>query len=194
MHKCVQHYWHRSSTDESCDFVNIKHRHEMNEFSSKTNTNTGVDRLISWFSCWCSPRLGVVCSYDQYWSSPDKRKLSGHKASIYFSSSSNIRCHEWQGGTDACPGNLSTYPNSFALPHKMRHKTVLTTKDSEFNICGSVHHGLYWWNKSNKMQQLRFLFAMALLYMFRLTISPIIRSTMLYMACKQVSPVGRRWI
>ena len=32
------------------------------------------------------------------------------------------------------------------------------------------------------MQQLRFLFAMALLYMFRVTISPIIRSTMLYMA------------
>ena len=36
--------------------------------------------------------------------------------------------------------------------------------------------------KSNKMQQFRFLFAMALLYMIRLTISPIIRSTMLYMA------------
>ena len=32
----------------------------------------------------------------------------------------------------------------------------------------------------NKMQQLRFLFAMALLYMFQVTISPIIRSTMLY--------------
>ena len=32
------------------------------------------------------------------------------------------------------------------------------------------------------MEQLRFLFAMALLYMFRVTISPIIRSTMLYMA------------
>ena len=46
-----------------------------------------------------------------------------------------------------------------------------------FNICGSVHHALYWWNKSNKMQQLRFLFAMALFYMFRVTISPIIRST-----------------
>ena len=33
------------------------------------------------------------------------------------------------------------------------------------------------WNKSNKMQQLRFSFAMSLLYMFRLTFSPIIRST-----------------
>jgi len=32
------------------------------------------------------------------------------------------------------------------------------------------------------MQQLRFLFAMALLLMFRVTISTIIRSTMLYMA------------
>ena len=32
------------------------------------------------------------------------------------------------------------------------------------------------------MQQFRFLFTMALLYMFRATISPIIRSTMLYMA------------
>ena len=32
------------------------------------------------------------------------------------------------------------------------------------------------------MQQLRFLFAMDLLYMFRVTISPIIRSTMLHMA------------
>ena len=32
------------------------------------------------------------------------------------------------------------------------------------------------------MQQLRFLFTMALLYMFRVTVSPIIRSTMLYMA------------
>ena len=32
------------------------------------------------------------------------------------------------------------------------------------------------------MQQLRLFFAMALLYMFRVTIPPIIRSTMLYMA------------
>ena len=32
------------------------------------------------------------------------------------------------------------------------------------------------------MQKLRFLFAMALLYMFRVTIPPIISSTMLYMA------------
>ena len=35
------------------------------------------------------------------------------------------------------------------------------------------------------MQQLRFFFAMALLYMFRVTIPPIIRSTMLYMACNK---------
>ena len=28
-----------------------------------------------------------------------------------------------------------------------------------------------WWNKSNKMQQLRFLFSVALLYVFRMTIS-----------------------
>ena len=40
----------------------------------------------------------------------------------------------------------------------------------------------FWWNNSNKMQQLRLFFAMALLYMFRVTIPPIIRSTMLYMA------------
>ena len=32
------------------------------------------------------------------------------------------------------------------------------------------------------MQQLRLFFTVALLYMFRVTISPIIRSTMLYMA------------
>jgi len=31
-------------------------------------------------------------------------------------------------------------------------------KKKVFNICGSVHHALYWRNKSNKMQQLRFLF------------------------------------
>ena len=37
------------------------------------------------------------------------------------------------------------------------------------------------------MQQLRLFFAMALLYMFRETIPPIIRSTMLYMALQ----VGR---
>ena len=45
-------------------------------------------------------------------------------------------------------------------------------------------------NKSNKMQQLRFLFAMALLYMFRVTISPIIRSTMLYMATGKLTHLG----
>jgi len=119
---------------ESCDFVNIIQRHEMNEFSTKTNTNIGLDRLISWFSCWCSARFGVMCCYDQYWSSPDKRKLSGHKVSIYFSSSSNIRCHEWQGGTASCPRNLSPYPNSFALPHKMRHKAELATQDCDFSL------------------------------------------------------------
>ena len=32
------------------------------------------------------------------------------------------------------------------------------------------------------MQHLRLFFAMALLYMFRVTVPPIIRSTMLYMA------------
>ena len=48
----------------------------------------------------------------------------------------------------------------------------------------------YWWNKSNKMQQLRFLFAMALLYMFRVTISPIISSTMLYMATGELAHLG----
>jgi len=37
------------------------------------------------------------------------------------------------------------------------------------------------------MKQLRLFFAMALLYMFRVTIPPIIRCTMLYMAF----PVGR---
>ena len=39
-------------------------------------------------------------------------------------------------------------------------------------------------------QQLRFLFAMALLYMFRVTISPIIRSTMLYMATGELAHLG----
>ena len=64
-----------------------------------------------------------------------------------------------------------------------------TDRNDELNICGSVHHALYWWNKSNKMQQLRFLFAMALLYMFRVTISPIIRS-MLYMATGELAHLG----
>ena len=40
------------------------------------------------------------------------------------------------------------------------------------------------------MQQLRFLFAMALLYMFRVTISPIIRSTLLYMATGKLGHLG----
>ena len=47
-----------------------------------------------------------------------------------------------------------------------------------------------WWKKSNKMQQLRFLFAVALLYMFRVTISFIIRSTMLYMATGELAHLG----
>ena len=37
------------------------------------------------------------------------------------------------------------------------------------------------------MQQLRFLFAMVSLYMFRLTIPPIIRSAMLYMATDELA-------
>ena len=37
------------------------------------------------------------------------------------------------------------------------------------------------------MQQLRLFFAMALLYMFRVTIPPIIRSTMLYMAFRETA-------
>jgi len=37
------------------------------------------------------------------------------------------------------------------------------------------------------MQKLRFLFAMALLYMFRVTIPPIISSTMLYMATDELA-------
>jgi len=37
------------------------------------------------------------------------------------------------------------------------------------------------------MQQVRFLFAMALLYMFRVTISLIIRSRMLYMATGELA-------
>ena len=37
------------------------------------------------------------------------------------------------------------------------------------------------------MQQSRFLFAMALLYLFRVTISPIIRSTILYMATGELA-------
>ena len=35
-----------------------------------------------------------------------------------------------------------------------------------------------------------FLFAMALLYMFRVTISPIIRSTMLYVATGELAHLG----
>ena len=40
------------------------------------------------------------------------------------------------------------------------------------------------------MQQLRFLFAMGLLYTFRVTISHIIRSTMLYMATGELAHLG----
>ena len=40
------------------------------------------------------------------------------------------------------------------------------------------------------MQQLRFLFAVALLYMLRVKISPIIRSTMLYMATGKLAHLG----
>jgi len=40
------------------------------------------------------------------------------------------------------------------------------------------------------MQQLRFLFAMALLYMFQVTISPMIRSTILYMATGKLAHLG----
>jgi len=40
------------------------------------------------------------------------------------------------------------------------------------------------------MQQLRFLFAMALLYMFRVTFSPIIRSKILYMATGELAHLG----
>ena len=40
------------------------------------------------------------------------------------------------------------------------------------------------------MQQLRFLFTVALLYMFRVTISPIIRITMLYMATGKLAHLG----
>jgi len=40
------------------------------------------------------------------------------------------------------------------------------------------------------MQQMLFLFAMALLYMFRVTISTIIRSTMLYMAIGKLANLG----
>jgi len=40
------------------------------------------------------------------------------------------------------------------------------------------------------MQQLRFLFAMALLYTFRVTISSIIRSTMLYTATGELAHLG----
>ena len=42
------------------------------------------------------------------------------------------------------------------------------------------------------MQKLRFLFAMALLYMFRVTISPIIRSTMLYMATGELAIANKK--
>ena len=40
------------------------------------------------------------------------------------------------------------------------------------------------------MQQLRFFSAVALLYMFRVTILPIIRSTMLYMATGELAHLG----
>ena len=48
--------------------------------------------------------------------------------------------------------------NKFNFPYTYRNENKILDL---FNICGSVHHALYWWNKSNKMQQLRFLFAMA---------------------------------
>ena len=56
----------------------------------------------------------------------------------------------------------------------------------------SLLHGIVFQktDKLQRMQQLRFLFAMALLYMFRVTISPIIRSTMLYMATGELAHLG----
>ena len=59
---------------------------------------------------------------------------------------------------------------------------VQHTTSSENRIFWRYVLGREWWLNSNKMQQLRLFFAMALLYMFRVTIPPIIRSTMLYMA------------
>lgn len=44
---------------------------------------------------------------DQYLTSPDMCKLPGYKASIYFSSSSNIHCHEWYDGTSAQEINMA---------------------------------------------------------------------------------------
>ena len=87
----------------------------------------------------------------------------------------------WGGKVDST-GSVTCWTADFGI------KTIEPVSD--FNICGSVHHVLYWWNKSNKMQQLRFLFAMALLYMFRVTISPIIRSTMLCMATGELAHLG----
>jgi hypothetical protein len=80
-------------------------------------------------------------------------------------------------------------------PYYARRSTILAqhAKDGDISPLGTRHSLRYvtslklWWNKSNKMQQLRFLFAMALLYMFRVTISPIIRSTMLYMATGELA-------
>ena len=44
------------------------------------------------------------------------------------------------------------------------------------------------------MQQLRFLFALALVYMFRVKISPIIGSTMLYMATGKPAHLGCKFL
>ena len=90
---------------------------------------------------------------------------------------------------------LELFPGKAEIHLKQFWKTVRSLLMGmnitlQFNICGSVHHALYWWNKSDKMQQLRFLFAVALLYMFRVTISPIIRSTMLYMATGELAHLG----
>ena len=67
---------------------------------------------------------------------------------------------------------------------------MANTCKSEADAMWFVYIALYWWNKSNKIQQLRFLFAMALLYMFRVTVSPVTKSTMLYMATGKLAHLG----
>ena len=120
----------------------------------------------------------------------------GHLLNSFGFTKPSVASGRWGRSQPRKKGELS-HLNVVVCPKRfyvmvlcLKHVVLTRTLLEVFNICGSVHHALYWWNKSNKMQLLRFLFAMALLYMFRATISPIIRSTMLYMATGELAHLG----
>ena len=74
--------------------------------------------------------------------------------------------------------NTVNWTKKTKVEYKAYHylTAVYTAIYTRVMIPSQNNYCLYW-NKSNKMQQLRLFFAMALLYMFRVTIPPIIRST-----------------